>query len=119
MSCDPSVTFHRTVENHSDYTLQLVVKKAYSNTDTIDLGVNQEIEYLHDSHRGRRKEYEDCENRYYGVDTIFFIVKNDSSRQVNVDPIGTQDWVFTTTNKTMNGGGNCNCKLIITNSMIE
>jgi len=119
LSCDPSVTFHRIIENNSDYTLQLVVNKNNGTSDTTNIEQNQEIEFLHEDHRGRRSEHENCENRNFFFDSIHLIVKDDSSKTINADPIGKDNWVFSTSKKTMNGGGYCNCRLIVTNSMIE
>jgi len=118
-SCDPGVSFHRVVTNNTDYTLQYVKTNSIGDNDTIDIAVNEEFEYAQEMKRGRRKEYEDCENAFPYTDALKFIVKNDTSKTVEVDPLGNINWEFSTTDKSMNGGGSCNCSLRITNSDIK
>ena len=116
-SCDPEVHFSRIVENSSDHTILLVIQSG-GNSDTTEIAPHQTIEFLNEHKRGRRSEYSECPFGNYETD-FAFEVKGDSTLTINADSVGNKNWQFSTTDKTMNGGGTCECRLIITNSMID
>ena len=115
-SCDPKVTFSRKISNQSDSTLILVRYTSTSDTTVIEKG--SEIEFAVESHIGRRSEKEDCKNRF-PLDSMKLFVLGDTTKTVEVELTGSTGWEFRTEDKTMNGGGICNCYRSITNSDIK
>lgn len=119
ISCDPGVQYSRIIQNASTHKIFLI-KKNYPVCDTTVIEQGKEYTFYIRNGLGSTDEYEDCHFENYKSDTFLLGVKDDTSLTVNADVTGNTGWKFSVTKKTkMNRGGICNCRLTITDDMIN
>jgi hypothetical protein len=117
--CDPGVKYSKIIDNQSDYELIMILEYEGHDTppDTSNIYSGSEIVVYNYDHIGRVSEYENCKSEF--IHTIRLKVKNNDSLVVSVDPNNLQNWNYYLLEKGINGSGECECRMIVSNDNIE
>ena len=115
-SCDPTVEFHRLINNNSGYDLIVYPNDSISFTfvgdrlpDSLYIPNNfQDTLYTY-RERGGVSFYQDCPVEF---DSIRFVVAGDTNLSMTLDPMTNTNWVFNLIEE-QGGGGECECILNI------
>ena len=116
-SCDPTVEFHRVINNDSGYDLILYPNDSIGYTfvgdrlpDSLYIP-NNSFESLYTYiERGGISYYTDCPNDF---DSIRFVVDGNPNLSVTLDPMTSSNWSFNLIEESKYGGGECECVLYI------
>lgn len=123
VACDPAVEYSMVLQNDSDYDLVLFPRdtvpqwsELFFDRDSAILAQQTEIILSRFSEIGSPGNYENCP---YYADSLIVEVKTDPSLQVTTDVSNPTGWVYTLLESYRFGGGVCECRLTITNAMIQ
>lgn len=99
----------------------VLVKQQSGSIDSSEIAPGNTFVYAEESGFGQIKEYEGCWNQQYPyLDSLYLIVKNDTTKTVLVEPIGTKEWHYVKDQESKgSGGGFCHCELVVTNAHIQ
>lgn len=119
-SCDPQVSYYRKLQNQSQYDIVLV-KSLDGTNDSTEILKGQMIRYAEETRIGQVSDYESCVNyRWTHTDSMYLVVKGDTTKKVLIEPLGTAGWRFVKVHESkMSGGGECYCELELTDAMIQ
>lgn len=119
MSCDPGIRFQKIIENRSDYDVQVYVYRDTSQyyevsylTDSFLIGNHSEMVLAERGGIGQYYKFSDCQ---LYADSIEIKVVNNDSISLNIDANGSANWHFRRTKAGTNGGGECECRLMLSN----
>jgi hypothetical protein len=110
ISCDPGVDYSRIVQNSSSYDLFLI-HEFDSIYDTAIIEKNSEYSVYAWDAIGRTSEYENCHPEQLGSFSLKVIGYD--SLNIVIDLNNPTLWTFSVLDKTVNGGGKCECRIII------
>jgi len=129
-SCDPGVDYICSVQNDSDYDVKAIVQifspwyldgkdTLYNLPDTIVVNKKTSSTIFTDGRIGCVYEYENCNFVQYDsismlvflVDTVKIIPNIHSKAYIDY-------WDFRVIKEYRNGGGTCECRMILTNDML-
>lgn len=123
ISCDPSVSYNKIIENNSDYDLKFKVYPDSLNylsqdykTDTFVILKHTEYTIIHTSRMSQTRQYQDC-NTY--SDSISCKIIDYDSLHLAIHAKDEINWKFKVLKETFGGGGNCECRLLINNDLIR
>ena len=116
-SCDPTVEFHRLINNNSGYDLILYPKDSLSRNyiggrfpDSLFIS-NNSLDTLYSFiDLGGFEFYAECPTDF---DSIRFVVDGDPNLSVTLDAMADTNWVFNLIDEERYGGGECECVLNI------
>lgn len=119
VSCDPGTTYRETVVNNSGYDLKLYIyndsmegKRRFYLADSFAICKHSVSTIGERVGLGRISDYISCDVVTF-VDSIkIFPIENDSL-SVNIDIKNPISWRFNEIRRERNGGGECECILVI------
>jgi hypothetical protein len=117
LSCEPGVNYKKSILNSSDYNIQIIIKskpRIYHPKDTFILSKSEEVVIDKSSQIGSTNEFENCNIHN---DSLYSKIMGNDSLKLTID-LNTA-FEFKVTRKGYKNGGDCNCRLIITNDMIK
>jgi len=139
-SCDPGVDYSRIVQNDSDFDVKVLQRYGYwqingqdtifsrfwylEGSDTIFVKVDTLTIEKHSSKTiytaggiGSVSDYENCYNIiYYDIIPVQIHLKDSLLFIPNINELS--GWNYRITKKQKNGGGVCECRIILTNQII-
>lgn len=121
-ACDPGVQYTQIIENQSDYTLHILPRDTvqvhgnFSPFDSIMASPGAEAQIVDYGSLGQVSQFEDCP--FYS-DSIRIRIEGSDSLQVKIAVHDPTTWTYRILDESFNGGGICECRLVITNTDIQ
>jgi len=121
-SCDPGVKYEQVIENASDHDLTLIIFPDTINPflnyefDTFNILRQSEVVLALEEGLGTTDGFKGC---LVPLDSAHFIVGDNDLLKVKTDITNSDFWRFRVLDKDVAGGGECECRLIITNDSIQ
>lgn len=119
VSCDPGIRFQKIIENQSDYDVKVYIYRDTSQyyevsylADSFLIGNHSEMVLAERVGLGQYYKFSDCQ---LYVDSLKIMVLDNDSIIVNVDINKPASWHFRRTKAMSNGGGECECRLMLSN----
>jgi len=116
-SCDPGIRFQKIIENRSDYDVKVYIYRDTSQyyevsylADSLLIGNHSEMVLAETGGLGQYYKFTDCQ---LYADSLKIIVLNNDSITVNMDINDPASWHFRRTKFGSNGGGECECRLML------
>ena len=124
-SCDPAVEYQRVVQNNSDYDVKVLrgigswymdgIDTIYIPTDTLTIYKNTSEAIFEFAGIGGVYDFEDCASI---TDSMPMLVCYDDSVKIIPDINKMDYWNFQLTKEYKNGGGICECRIVLTNERL-
>ena len=118
-SCDPGVSYERIIENNSSYDIWVKTSdNGYPGftQDSFLISKNSEQVISIYSGSGQTFEFENCG---MADSTIYSGIYNNDTLMISINLNGESNWIFSVLNKTFKQGGECECKLKLTDNEIK
>jgi len=122
-SCDPGLSYSKVILNDSKYDIKIIsVDTPRANVynvyefDTLLVAKHSSEVIASEGGIGAIATYSSC-NQFN--DSIYAIIVGFDSLHLNIDISDSMNWTYLIIEETNNGGGTCECRLKITNSMIK
>lgn len=122
-SCDPGVTFNGIIQNDSSYDLQVIIypdtpRNWYFNyaDDSLVVTSSEQRTVFEYSGLGQNSDFETCDAE---TDSIIVRVVGNDSLNLNLNAANADNWHFWRIKSSFQDGGECECRLIITDQMIQ
>ena len=123
VSCDPGVKYDKVIQNDSDFDLLIVIypdsksgDESFFKNDSIVISRKSVSSIFESSGLGQTFEYEDC-NTY--ADSIVTKIIGNESLDLSIDLNDESNWIFSIIDRSFKDGGTCECRVRITNDMIN
>ncbi len=121
-ACDPGVQYSQIIENQSDYTLHILPRDSVQVRgnlllfDSLMASPGTEIQIVDHGEIGQVAQFADCP--FYS-DSIRISIEGSDSLQVKIAVHDPTTWTYRILDESFNGGGICECRLVITNTDIQ
>lgn len=121
-ACDPGVQYKQIIENQSDYTLHILPRDSvwaqgnFLQSDSLMASPGTEIQIVDHGEIGQVAQFADCP--FYS-DSIRISIEGSDSLQVKITVHDPTTWTYRILDESFNGGGICECRLVITNTDIQ
>ena len=122
-SCDPGIKYNKIVQNDSDHDLKIYVYPdtsiGWSNlykADTFLIIRHNQISIAEYSSLGEANEFEGCDTY---ADSFSIQVLDNDTLHVNLNLKENSNWTFSRIKKGFKDGGECECRVIISNDRIN
>lgn len=117
VSCDPSTNYERIIDNQSSHDVWVLSNNDYPiYSDSILILHNTKTIISSDYSIGQVSSYSNCG---FPDSTITSIIYGSDSLQVTLNFNPASSWSFNIHEEHRNGGGSCECRLVITDNDIE
>ena len=121
-ACDPGVSYSKVIQNNSKYDISLYTDTAYAETyamynfDTIVIEKHSIVVIASEQGIGTTNGFSSC---CIFNDSLNYKIIGFDSLYLNLDLNDCSNWVFDVIDKSAGGGGVCECRIKITDSMIK
>lgn len=122
-SCDPGVTYHKVIENQSDYDMVLYVYPKPVERwhfeyqfDSITIYHHSEVAIAEYSSIGQNSQFEGCDTK---TDSIVTSIIGADSLRLNLNLVDSTLWTYKRIRQLARDAGECECRIVITNADIE
>lgn len=121
-SCDPGVDYRQIVQNDSKYDIMLIVDTAHINVhfgytfDTLLIAKHSNVVIACEQGLGTTNGFSSC-NSFN--DSVYTKIVDNDHLHLDLDLNNSSNWVFDVLDESMGGGGECECRIKITDSMIK
>lgn len=115
-ACDPGVHHTKIIENRSDYDIRVYTYKDSIQEDYFLIDRHSSDTIFETGHLGTTEDYSDCSTR---VDSIRVEIAGHDSLHVTLDLNDSAKWTYYRLSKTFKGGGQCDCRIRISNEDIQ
>ncbi len=118
-SCDPGVSYERIIENNSSHDIWIITGNNDHpgfTQDSFSISTNSEMVISSYDFLGQTSDFEDCEM----VDSSLVggIVGNEAL-SISKDLNSASSWSFSVLKRTSMGGGDCECRLKLSDADID
>jgi hypothetical protein len=125
-SCDPGVDYSRVIQNNSEFEVKVIsqtkspwyldgIDTVYNLPDTILIHKNASTAIFSESSIGGVFQYQNCDFPYEPIPALVYFT--DSIKKIpNI--LNVDGWNFRINKEGRNGGGICECRLILTNDIL-
>ena len=129
-SCDPGVNYDCVIRNNSDYDVKIVAQifapwyldgkdTLYNLPDTFVVHKKTSSKIATEMQLGSVYYFQNCNWRLYDSVSILVYLADTVKIIPNIHSIDYMNyWDFRITKEYRNGGGNCECRMILTNDML-
>ena len=124
-SCDPDVEYEKIVQNNSDYNVKVLRGVGYwyldgtdtifTPTDTLTIYKNTSDVIYRNGGIGGVYDYQDC---WPFIDPMPMLVYYEDSVKLIPNIHKMNYWDFRVIKQYKNGGGTCECRIILTNEIL-
>lgn len=122
-SCDPGVSYDKVVENTSDYDLIVRVypdsndyRHFYYETNSFFIAKHSQVTIAGYHHIGEVGEFKGCDTY---ADSIMVEIPEYDSLALTLELNQPINWTFHRLEKSIGGGGVCECRIIVSNNNIQ
>jgi len=116
-ACDPGVNYSRIVQNDSDFDVKVVIRMtSYAPIDTLVIEKKTRKTVFTQGGLGVVNDFQNCD---IPRDSIPMLIYFDNSTKLIPDINKLNEWNFKIINKNKAGGGSCECRLVLTNAILN
>ena len=123
-SCDPGIIYNRVIENNSDHDLKVYIyrnnvskpQEYYYEKDSFLINRHENISIAKWNSIGQASEFENCDTY---ADSIVVKVVDSKTLRLTLNLNERANWTFRRIKKSLQDGGECECRIILNNNHIR